>query len=111
MDWHDYERVHLEAGIMPAKHDEYYETTMSIYRRGEPQWNYAGYATSFVYSSLLKKPIAIAKLPNDLARPGTEVDLEISVIRKPVNVLCTVQRMPFYNPPRKTLSPTEGSSS
>ncbi|MCH2178388.1 MAG: aminomethyltransferase family protein [Mariniblastus sp.] len=111
VDWSDYERVHSASGIMPAKHDEYYESTMSIYRRGEPQWNYAGYATSFVYSSLLKKPIAIAKLPNDLAQPGTEVDLEITVIRKPVNVLSTVQRMPFYNPSRKTLSPTEGSSS
>jgi aminomethyltransferase len=108
IDWHDYERVHLEAGIMPPKHDVYCESTKSIYRRGEkPNYgDYAGYATSFLFSSMLKKPIAIAKLPNDLAKPGTEVDLEISVIHKPVTVRATVQRMPFYNPAHKTQQPT-----
>lgn len=106
VDWHDYERVHLEAGIMPPKHELYCESTHSIYRRGKKEWDYAGYATSFLFSSLLKKPIAIAKVPNELAKKGTEVDLEISVIRRPQNVLAKVQRMPFFNPPRKTERPT-----
>lgn len=107
IDWHNYERVHLEAGIMPPKHDLYCESTKSIYRRGEkPNYgDYVGYATSFLFSSMLKKPIAIAKLPNDLAKPGSEVDLEISVIHKPVTVRATVQRMPFYNPAQKTQLP------
>jgi aminomethyltransferase len=106
IDWHDYERVHKEAGIMPPSHELYCESTRNIYRRGQRVWDYAGYATSFLFSSLLKKPIAIAKLPNELAQPGTEVDLEIAVIRKPRNVLAKVQRMPFFNPPRKTQRPT-----
>ncbi|MFK7769994.1 MAG: aminomethyltransferase family protein [Mariniblastus sp.] len=101
VDWHDYERVHLEAGIAAPKHEIYREATMSIYRRNEKQWDYAGYASSFLFSSLLKKPIAIAKLPLDLAKPGTEVDLEINVIRKPANVLSRVAKMPFFNPDRK----------
>ena len=101
VDWHDYERVHVESGIMPPKQGVYRETTMSIYRPGEKEWDYAGYATSFLYSSLLKKPIAIAKLPLDMSRPGTEVDLELTVIRRPHNVLARVSRMPFYDPPRK----------
>jgi aminomethyltransferase len=75
---------------------------MSLYRRGDKEWDYAGYASSFLFSSLLKKPIAIAKLPLDLATPGTEVDIEIPVIRKPVNVLARVTDMPFFNPDRKT---------
>ena len=58
-----------------------------------------------MFSPILKKPIAIAKLPNDLAKPGTEVDIEVSVIRKPHNVLATVQRMPFFDPIRKTQRP------
>lgn len=111
IDWHDYERVHLEAGIMPPKHDLYCESTRSIYRRGGAEWDYAGYATSFLFSSLLKTPIAIAKLPNELAKPGTEVDLEISVIRKPRNVRAQVVRMPFFNPSRKTESPIGKSAS
>lgn len=110
VDWHDYERVHLEAGIRPDKHEVYCQSTRSIYRRGAKPWDYAGYASSFLYSSILKKPIAIAKLPNDLAEEGTEVDLEIPIIRKPENVLARVQRMPFYNPPRKTQHPVERSA-
>ena len=111
IDWHDYERVHLEAGIMPPKHEVYCESSKSVYRRGEKEWDYAGYATSFLFSSILKKPIAIAKLPNDLAKSGTEVDLEISIMHKPANVLATVQRMPFFNPARKTQQPTGKISS
>jgi aminomethyltransferase len=102
IDWHDYERVHREVGILPPKHDVYRETTMSIYRRNDREWDYAGYASTFAFSSLLKKPLAIAKLPLDLAKPGTEVDLEIPLIRKPVNVLARVEAMPFFDPPRKT---------
>ena len=102
IDWHDYERVHLEAGIMPPKHGVYCESTMSIYRRGDVEWDYVGYATSFLYSSLLRRPIAIAKLPLDLAKSGTQVDLEIPVIKKPKNVLARVARVPFFNPARKT---------
>ena len=102
IDWHDYERIFRDVGILPPKHERYSETTMSIYRRNEKQWDYAGYASSFLFSSLLKKPIAIAKLPLDLAVPGTEVDLEIPVIRKPENVLARVVKMPFFNPKRKT---------
>ena len=107
VDWHDYERAHLAAGIRPDKHDHYCESTHSIYRRGGQEWDYAGYASSFLFSSILKKPIAIAKLPNDLSAEGAEVDLEIPVIRKPQNVLARVTRMPFYNPPRKTSKPAE----
>ena len=102
IDWHSYEAVHLEAGILPPKSELYRETTMSIYRRSETPWEYAGYATSFLFSSLLRKPIAIAKLPLDLAIDGTEVDLELSVIRKPVNVLAKVTSLPFFKPKRKT---------
>jgi len=75
---------------------------MSVYRRGTAEWDYAGYASSFTASSLLRLPLAIAKLPLDLAEPGTEVDLEVTVIRRPQNVLARVRRMPFFNPALKT---------
>ena len=75
---------------------------MSVYRRGSVQWDYAGYASSFVASPLLQTPLALAKLPTELATPGTEVDLEVTVIRKPDTVLARVADGPFFNPPRKT---------
>ena len=101
VDWHQYESTYTEAGILPPHHEVYSESTMSIYRKGEKEWDYAGYASSFLVSSLLKKPIGIAKLPLDLTSIGTEVDLEIPVIRQPKNVLARVDMMPFFNPPRK----------
>lgn len=110
VDWHDFERVHHAAGVTPPKYELYREATMSIYRRNDKEWDYAGYASSFLFSSLLKKPIAIAKLPLDLAIPGTEVDLEIPVIRKPVNVLARVVEMPFFDPDRKTRMMNEGDA-
>ena len=116
VDWDDYERVYGDAGVLPPRHEVYRESTMSVYRRGTEPWDYAGYATSFYTSSLLKRPIALAKLPPDLAEPGTEVDLEVSVIRRPHTVLARVARLPFYDPPRKTArldggSPTAESTS
>lgn len=117
IDWAEYDRIHRKAGIMTPKDGVHSDGTMSIYRRGDSsagyradsadlvEWDYAGYATCFLYSPILKQHIAFAKLPLDLAKPGTEVDLEISVIRKPVNVLARVAKMPFFNPARKTSIP------
>jgi len=102
VDWAEYDRIHREAGIMTPKDGVHQDSTMSIYRRNEKEWDYAGYATCFLYSPLLKQHIALAKLPLDLAKPGTEVDLEIPMIRRPVNVLARVAKTPFYNPERKT---------
>ncbi|MEM9461157.1 MAG: aminomethyltransferase family protein [Myxococcota bacterium] len=104
VDWHDYERVYTEAGILPPRHEVYAETTMSVYRRSEIPWDYAGYASSFLSSSLLRRPIALAKLPLDLAAPGTQVELEVTVIRRPHNVLARVVETPFFSPARKTAS-------
>ena len=102
VDWHDYERVYSEAGLVPPRHEVYSEGTMSVYRRSGIEWDYAGYASSFTTSSLLRTPLAIAKVPLDLAQAGSEVDLEVSVVRRPRNVLARVQSMPFFNPARKT---------
>ncbi|HAT37233.1 MAG TPA: glycine cleavage system protein T [Gemmatimonadetes bacterium] len=101
VDWHDYERVYTEAGVVPPRHEIYSESTMSVYRRSGVDWDYAGYASSFTSSSLLRTPLAIAKLPLDIAGPGSEVDLEVNVIRRPQNVLAQVKQMPFFNPARK----------
>ena len=102
VDWLDYERVYAEAGLLPPRHEIYAETSMSVYRRGDVEWDYAGYATSFTTSSLLRTPLAIAKLPLNLSEPGSEVDLEVTVLHHPRTVLARVERMPFFDPPRKT---------
>lgn len=102
VDWRAYERAYADAGVIPPMHELYAESTMSLYRRGGKAWDYAGYVSSFLASTLLRRPIGIAKLPLDLTEEGSEVDLEITVIRKPDYVLARVERLPFFNPPRKT---------
>ncbi|MGB1253474.1 MAG: aminomethyltransferase family protein [Candidatus Promineifilaceae bacterium] len=102
VDWQDYDRLHREAGIMTPKDGMLVQDTMSIYRRSDIPWQYAGYASSFMWSSLKKQHVAIAKLPLDLCEPGTEVELEISIIRQPQYVLARVVELPFFNPKRKT---------
>jgi aminomethyltransferase len=104
VDWFDYERVYSSAGILPPMHELYVEGVRSIYRRNTKEWDYAGHATSFMASTLLRKPIALAKLAPDVAEPGREVDLEVTVIHRPHNVLARVEQTPLYNPPRKTAS-------
>jgi aminomethyltransferase len=102
VDWRDYERIHRAAGIMPPMEGVLNQETMSIYRPNS-DYDYLGYVSSFCYSSLLKKHIGIAKLHPDYAAIGTEVELEISVIRKPEYVLARVVPLPFYNTSRKRL--------
>lgn len=102
VDWRDYDRLHREAGIMTPKDGVMIQDTMNIYRRSDIPWHYAGYASSFIWSSLKKQHVAIAKLPLDLCEVGTEVDLEISVIRQSQYVLARVVDLPFFNPARKT---------
>ena len=108
VDVADYEQLHRESGILPPKSGVYKESTLSVYRPGSKEWDYAGYVSSFFYSSLLKRPIAIAKLPLDLAKPGTKVDVEFPVIRRPKIVKATVTSMPFYDPERK-IAPVNAS--
>ena len=102
IDWRDYDRLHREAGIMTPKDGVMVQETMTIYKRSDVPWQYAGYTSSFMWSSLTKQHVAIAKLPLELCEPGTEVDLEISVIRQPQYVLSRVVELPFFNPARKT---------
>ncbi|MFK7800378.1 MAG: aminomethyltransferase family protein [Anaerolineae bacterium] len=102
VDWRDYQEKHRAAGIIPPLEGVFNEGTMNIYRISDIPWEYGGYATCMMFSSLLRSHIAIAKLPLDLCEPGTEVDLEISIIRRSVNVKAKVVALPFFNPERKT---------
>jgi aminomethyltransferase len=61
-----------------------------------------GYATSFMYSPMLQRHIALARVRPDLARVGTRVNLEFTVNHRYVQVGAHVARLPFFNPERKT---------
>ena len=61
-----------------------------------------GYTTSYMYSSMLQRHIALARVRPALATPGTTVRLEIDVNHRYEYVAAQTARLPLYNPPRKT---------
>ena len=99
LDWQDYDRVYDRAGLVPPKdHTPVLEDWM-LY---DDEYKRVGYATSFMYSPMLQRHIAIARVRPDLARLGTKVNIETTVNHQYELVAAHVARLPLYNPERKT---------
>ena len=99
VDWRDYDRIYDAAGLVPPKdhtpiQDEYY-----IY---DDALNQLGYATSQMYSPMLQRHIALARVPLALATPGSRVKLELPVSHRYEYFDAEVTRLPLFNPPRRT---------
>ena len=98
LDWAEYDRIYDRAGLIPPKdhtpiHEEYF-----VYDEAGIQ---VGYATSLMYSPMLQRHIALARVRPDLAAPGTAVRLEIDVNHHYEYVTAHTARLPLYNPARK----------
>jgi glycine cleavage system T protein (aminomethyltransferase) len=98
VDWHDYDRLYNEAGLIPPKDHKPVQEEMFVYDDD----GQVGYATSFMYSPMLQRHIALARLRPDLATPGSEVRLEVAVNHRYEYVRARAARTPLYNPDRKT---------
>ena len=99
VDWRDYDRIYDAAGLIPPKdhtpiQDEYY-----IY---DDELNQLGYATSQMYSPMLQRHIALARVPLDRTAPGSRVKLELAVSHRYEYFDAQVARLPLFNPPRRT---------
>jgi aminomethyltransferase len=60
-----------------------------------------GYATCSCWSPLLKRYIALAHLEASAAKPGNEVEFELTVEHRRKRAKARVRKLPFYDPPRK----------
>jgi aminomethyltransferase len=99
VDWRDYDRIYDAAGLIPPKdhtpiQDEYY-----VYDDG---LNQLGYATSQMYSPMLQRHIALARVPLALTAPGSRVKLELPVAHRYEYFDAQVARLPLFNPQRRT---------
>ena len=99
VDWEDYDRVYTDAGLIPPKDHRPVHEDWMVY---DDERARVGYATSFMYSPILQRHIALARVRPDLARPGTRVFLEFTVDHRYQQVAAHVARLPLYNPERKT---------
>jgi aminomethyltransferase len=99
VDWRDYDRIYDEAGLIPPKdhtpiQDEYY-----IY---DDDLRQLGYATSQMYSPMLQRHIALARVPLDRTSAGSRVKLELAVSHRYEYFDARVARLPLFNPERRT---------
>ena len=99
VDWKDYDRIYGAAGLVPPKdhtpvQDEYY-----VY---DDELNQLGYATSQMYSPMLQRHIALARVPLDRSAPGSRVKLELAVSHRYEYFDAHVARTPLFNPERRT---------
>lgn len=99
VDWEDWDRLYGQAGLIPPKDHTPFEEERMIY---DADGERAGWASSFMYSPMLQRHIALARVRPDLAFPGGTVHLEVTIDHQYQTVKSHVTRLPLYDPERKT---------
>jgi aminomethyltransferase len=103
VDWPGVERIYEEIGLPPAMPTTSSRVAVPVYKNGTQ----IGKATSTTWSPTLKKLIALATLKRDFAKPGTHLEMEITVEAVRHRVPAAVVKIPFFNPKRKTATPAQ----
>jgi aminomethyltransferase len=95
--WKGLERLYAEVGLATRLPQTAWRMSVPVYSGAEQ----AGYATSGGWSPLLKKYIALAHLRSQWAKPGTALDIEITVEHRRKRAAARVVEKPFFDPERK----------
>ena len=95
--WEGLERLYSDVGLATRLPAAAWRTSVPIYSGVEQ----VGYATSGGWSPLLKKYITLAHLRAPWARPGTQLDMEVTVEHRRKRAAARVVRKPFFDPERK----------
>jgi glycine cleavage system T protein (aminomethyltransferase) len=98
IDWPSVERIHEEIGLPPAMPAAASRVAVPVYKNGTQ----VGKGTSTTWSPTLKKLIALATVKRDFIKPGTKLEMEVTVDAVRHRVPATVVKTPFFNPKRKT---------
>ena len=101
MDWVEIEERYEKFGLTPAAPSQASRVHVPVYL-GNKQ---VGKATTTTWSPLLKKMIALASVDTAHSRPGTRLQMEITIEAVRQKVTATVAKLPFFNPERKTKTP------
>ncbi len=98
------ERLFGLAGLAPEVGDEVDRSGVPVYSGGEQ----VGRATSVVWSPLLKRQLALATVERGFEKPGTPLDIELTVEYQRLRARSRVAALPFFDPPRKRETPAVG---
>ncbi len=97
VDWESLESAYAEVDLPPRLPTVAWRVSVPLYA-GTKQ---VGYASSGCWSPILKRYIALAHVEAPWSKPGTEVDMEITVEHRRKKALARVAETPFFNPERK----------
>lgn len=101
IDWTGVERLYEEAGLPPSVSPVASRVAVPVYASGSQ----TGRATSTTWSPTLKKFLALATVKREHAKPGTRLEIEVTVEAVRHRAAATVVKTPFFNPKRKTATP------
>jgi len=101
VDWIEVERHYEAVGLPPAVSAIASRLAVPVFKNGKQ----IGKATSTTWSPVLKKMIGLATVQSEFAKPGANVEIEITVEAVRHRVGARIARTPFYNPKHKTAIP------
>ena len=101
VDWVEVEEQHDRFGLTPAAPSQASRVSVPVYL-GDRQ---VGKATTTTFSPLLKKLIALAMIDTQFTKPGTQLQMELTIEAQRLKTTATVVPLPFFNPKRKTATP------
>jgi aminomethyltransferase len=101
IDWNEVEARYDKYGLSPAAPSQASRVPVPLYLEGKQ----VGKATTTTWSPVLKKLIALASVETAHSKPGTKLQMEITIEAMRQNVTAQVVKLPFFNPARKTAVP------
>src|SRR5579862_579503 len=101
VDWVEVEEQHDKFGLTPAAPTQASRVPVPVYS-GDKQ---VGKATTTAFSPLLKKLIALASVDTSHSKPGTKLQMELTIEAQRLKTTATIVKLPFFNPARKTAVP------
>ena len=101
MDWVEIEERYEKFGLTPAAPAQASRVHVPVYL-GSRQ---VGKATSTTWSPVLKKMVALASIDTAHSKPGTKLQMEITIEAVRQKVTATVAKLPFFSPERKIKTP------
>ena len=109
VDWESLEAAYAEFDLPPQLPGSTVRDSVPVYRDGLQ----VGYATSRCWSPTLKRYLALAHLQVPHSRPGTHLEIEVTVEHRRRRASASVTTTPFFDPPRKRATPalSAGASS
>jgi aminomethyltransferase len=98
IDWPALERLFAVHDLPPMVVGRTSRSAIPLYNNNGRQ---VGQVTSSTFSPILKKYIALATVESSYDKPGTKLQVEVTVEFTRQKALATVTKTPFFDPPRK----------